>query len=125
MFKKILQHFCFFFVTVPGPSNALEKANLIVLNKEATENDRSLKTQLLVSNSNCDEKDLGGRVWCNQGFFGNLRDELNILKFYFPENTLIYANQSKHLYLHLDYNNQRRQCYLPTLLHFGTNYSSP
>ena len=35
----------------------LEKANLFHLCKEATEKDWSLKTQLLVSNSNSEEKE--------------------------------------------------------------------
>ena len=47
----------------------LEKANMIVLSKEMTDKDRSLKTQLLIkSNSNVDERLSGEKVWKNNGF---------------------------------------------------------
>ena len=34
----------------------LEKANMMILSKEATEKDRSLRTQLLTTSKNSDEK---------------------------------------------------------------------
>lgn len=79
---------------VSGLINLLEKVNFTHLSKGAIEKDWSLKTQLLFSNSSSDEKEPGDHVWCHQGIFGNEKGKLNISKVYFPENTLIYANQS-------------------------------
>ena len=50
--------------------NALEKANLLLLTKHATEKDRSLKTQLLVANNSEVQKEepAGEKIWVEQGF---------------------------------------------------------
>ena len=70
----------FLFVAVGSPiGRQLEKANMMMLTKEATEKDRSLKTQLLVSTSgNNDDKISGERVWKKDDFF---RDVSFFLKF--------------------------------------------
>ena len=72
----------------------LEKANLLLMTKEATEKDRSLKTQLLLStNSQSPEKISGEQVWRKQEFFSEKRADFNIKKRNFPENSLCYINQ--------------------------------
>ena len=49
---------------------------MMLLTKEATDKDRSLKTQLLVSTSNSsDEKISSKRVWKSNGFFKDVRPE--------------------------------------------------
>ena len=83
----------FFFLVQKPIGCTLEKANMMLLSKEMTDKDRSLKTQLIVS-SNQTMKKLAVRVWKNDGFFKDLRPNLNIEKVNVPENTLYYVNQS-------------------------------
>ena len=72
----------------------LEKANMMMLTKEATEKDRSLKTQLLVSTTgNNDDKISSEGVWKNDGFFRDVRPDLKLEKRNIPENCLLYVNQ--------------------------------
>ena len=74
--------------------SVLEKANLLLLSKEATEKDRSLKNQLLLStNSQSSEKISGEAIWKKQEFFSDERADFNLEKRNFPENTLYYVNQ--------------------------------
>ena len=73
----------------------LEKANMLLLTKEATEKDRSAKTQLLLStNSQLSEKISGEQIWKKNGFFFDKRADFNIEKENFPENALCYVNQA-------------------------------
>ena len=67
---------------------------MMVFSKEISDNDRSLKTQLLVAEN--DGKDLlyAEKVWKNNGFFGDIKPEMNLEKVNLPENTLIYVNQA-------------------------------
>ena len=66
----------------------------MVLSKEMTDKDRSLKTQLLIkSNSDVDERLSGEKVWKNN-VFKHVKPELNLEKANMPENTLYYVNQS-------------------------------
>ena len=59
----------FFFLVQNPVAKKLEKANMMVLSKEMTDKDRSLKTQLLIkSNSDVDERLSGEKVWKNNGF---------------------------------------------------------
>ena len=58
-----------------------------------TEKDQSLKTQVLVSNSNFDEKEPREHVWCDQEFFKDKKVDLNFSKVDFPKNTLQYTDQ--------------------------------
>ena len=67
---------------------------MLLLSKEATDKDRSLKTQLLVTSNDSQEKLSGERVWKNNGFFQDFRPDLNLEKKNIPENTLFYINQS-------------------------------
>ena len=75
-------------------SRQLERANMLMLTKEATEKDRSLKTQLLLSAAgNTEEKMSGEPVWSKNGFFGDQKPDLKLEKRNVPENTLLYLNQ--------------------------------
>ena len=75
-------------------SNQLENASVLTLTKEATNKDKSLKTQLAISSKSSEEKISGERVWRNEGFFKETKPELNSEKKYIPENCLLYINQS-------------------------------
>ena len=67
----------------------------MVLSKEMTDKDRSMKTQLLIrSPANDDEKLSGEKVWKNNGFFNDIKPESNLEKVNIPENCLFYINQS-------------------------------
>ena len=67
---------------------------MLLLSKKATDKDRSLKTQLLVTSNDSQEKLSGEIIWKNNGFFKDLRPDLNIEKKNIPEDTLFYVNQS-------------------------------
>ena len=56
--------------------------------------DRSLKTQLLVTSNDSQEKLSGEIIWKNNGFFKDLRPDLNLEKKNIPEDTLFHVNQS-------------------------------
>ena len=72
-----------------------EKANMLLLSKELTDKDRSMKTQLLIRSSLSDDEKLSGeKVWKNNGFFKDIRPELNLEKVNIPENCLFYINQA-------------------------------
>ena len=66
----------------------------MLLSKEMTDKDRSMKTQLLIRNSDGDDKLSGEKVWKNNGFFKDIKPGLNLEKVNMPENTLYYVNQS-------------------------------
>ena len=67
---------------------------MLLLSKEATDKDHSLKMQLLVTSNDSQEKLSGENVWKNNGFFEDLRPDLNLEKKNITENTLFYINQS-------------------------------
>ena len=68
---------------------------MLLLSKELTDKDRSMKTQLLIRSSASDDETLSGeKVWKNNGFFKDIRPELNLEKVNIPENCLFYINQS-------------------------------
>ena len=67
---------------------------MLLLSKEAVDKDRSLKMQVLVTSNDSQDKLCGERVWKNNGFFQDLRPDLNLEKKNIPENTLFYVNQS-------------------------------
>ena len=67
----------------------------MVLSKELTDKDRSMRTQLLISSTaNNDEKLSGEKISKNNGFFKDTKPELNLEKVNIPENCLFYVNQS-------------------------------
>ena len=72
----------------------LKKANMMLLSKEMTDKDRSMKTQLLIRSNDGDDKLSGEKVWNENGFFKDIRPELNLEKVNMPENTLYYVNQA-------------------------------
>ena len=59
-----------------------------------TDKDGSMKTQLLIRSDAKDEKLSGEKVWKENGFFKDVRPELNLEKVNMPENTLYYVNQA-------------------------------
>ena len=69
----------------------LEKANMLLLSKEMTDKDKSMKTQLLYKPKV--DKYLGERIWKEDGFFKDVRAKLNLDKVNIPENCLFYVNQ--------------------------------
>ena len=71
----------------------LEKANMLLLSKEMTDKDRSMKTQLLIRSNEGDDKLSGEKVWKENSFFKDIKPELNLEKVNMPENTLYYVNQ--------------------------------
>ena len=72
----------------------LEKANMLLLSKEMTDKDRSMKSQLLFKQSNSDAKACSGeKVWKENGFFKDVEARLNLQKVNIPENCLLYVNQ--------------------------------
>ena len=84
-----------FFLIQLTDTKRLERANMMVLSKELTDKDRSMKTQLLISlTANNDEKLSGEKVWKSNGFFKDTKPELNLEKVNIPENCLFYVNQS-------------------------------
>ena len=86
-------------ITTPShaaASDALEMANILLMTKEATDKDRSLKAQTLLStsvNNNTPEKISGEQVWKKTRLFFWRKSRLNIEKWNFLENTLCYINQ--------------------------------
>ena len=67
---------------------------MLLLSKEATDKDRSLKTQVLVTSNDSQAKLTGENVRKNNGFFQDLKPNLNLEKKNISENTLLYINQS-------------------------------
>ena len=86
----------FIFILASNPvGRTLEKASMMLLTKEATNKDRSLKTKLLVSTSNSSDENIGGeKGWKSDGFFMDVRPDLNLEKRNIPENCLFYVHQS-------------------------------
>ena len=71
----------------------LEKAKMLLLTKEATEKDRSLKTQLLLAtNSQNTEKISGEQIWKKFGYSYDEKVDFNIKKKNFFENALCYVH---------------------------------
>ena len=70
----------------------LEKANMLLLSKEMTDKDKSMKTQLLYK-SKPENKLSGEKIWKKDGFFKDVRADLNLEKVNIPENCLFYVNQ--------------------------------
>ena len=67
---------------------------MLLLSKGVSDKDRSMKTQLLMSSpSNSDDKVSGEKVWKENGFFKEIKPEMNIEKANIPENMLLYVNQ--------------------------------
>ena len=66
---------------------------MLLLSKEMTDKDKSMKTQLLFKPKNDDKVCSGEKIWKENGFFQDARAELNLEKVNIPENCLLYVNQ--------------------------------
>ena len=66
---------------------------MLLMSKEVSDKDRSMKTQLLMTTPGSDEKVSGEKVWKENGYFKEIKPEMNIEKANIPENTLLYINQ--------------------------------
>ena len=55
----------------------------MLLTKEATEKDWSLKTQLILTSTNQNEKVNNESVWQKRGFFSDEKADFNIIKKFF------------------------------------------
>ena len=66
---------------------------MMFLSKEATKKDESLKMQTMLSLKD-DKGDSSSteKMWKSNGFFGDQKTNLTIIKANFPENTLVYVN---------------------------------
>ena len=67
-----------FFLVQNSINRTLENSKMLLLSKEATDNDRSLKTQLLVTSNDSQEKLSSENVWKNNVFFQDLRPDFNL-----------------------------------------------
>ena len=68
----------------------LEKGNMLLLTKEASDRDRSLKTQLLLARDlQKAEKVSGDPIWKIFDYFGDERADFSIEKKNFPENAIL------------------------------------
>ena len=65
---------------------------MLLLSKEMTDKDKSMKTQLLFK-SKQEDKLSGEKIWKEDGFFKNVKAQLNLEKVNIPENCLFYVNQ--------------------------------
>ena len=65
---------------------------MLLLSKEMSDKDKSMKTQLMYK-SKQENKLSGEKIWKNNGFFKDVRAELNLEKVNIPENCLLFANQ--------------------------------
>lgn len=85
----------FFYASLNQIANGqmLEKANLLLLTKEVTDKDQSLKHSPSCDRFGKTEKISGEQIWKNLGYFGDEKANFNIEKKNFPENALFYVNQ--------------------------------
>ena len=75
-------------------SSLLHKSSAIYLSKEATNKDKSLKTQFLLSTGTGDEKSANTeKKWNKPDFLGDQVVDFTIIKVNFPKNTLEYTSQ--------------------------------
>ena len=81
----------FFVIVTFSAAMIPKKANMLYLSKEATDKGRKLKKQMIMS-TDTDTKNTE-YIWKKDGFFGDQRGDLTVLKKNFPENTLVFCNQ--------------------------------
>ena len=70
----------FFFLVQNPAAGKLQKANMMLLSKEKNDKDRSLKSQLLITENEGKDVLSGVKVWKNNGFFGDIKPEMNLEK---------------------------------------------
>ena len=66
--------FSYFFLASNPVGRTLQKANMMLLTKEATDKDRSLKTQLLVSTSNSSDEKISCLFYVNQSYLSTVKN---------------------------------------------------
>ena len=66
---------------------------MLLLSKEMTDKDKTMKTQLLFKPKNDDKVCSGEKIWKENGFFQDVSAELNLEKANISENCLLYVNQ--------------------------------
>ena len=72
-------------------------ANLAFMSKATTENDKNLSTKIVAAtfkNEIGSEEVSGERFWRNYGYFDARKSDYSMEKVNFPENSLLYINQS-------------------------------
>ena len=75
-------------------SSLLHKSSTIYLSKEATNKDKSLKTQFLLLTGRGDEKSANTeKKWNKPDFLGDQIADFTLIKVNFPKNTLEYTSQ--------------------------------
>lgn len=52
-----------------GAKRVLEKATIMMFTKQDSENNRNVKTQMIVSADNSKQGVCGGKVWSSEGYF--------------------------------------------------------
>ena len=72
----------------------LEKASMLLLSKEASESDESLKTQLILSTNSQPERISGEVLQRKNCFFSDERSDFNTEKKNNPENAICFTNQA-------------------------------
>ena len=75
-------------------SSLLHKSSTVYLSKEATNKDKSLNPQFLLSTGTGDEKSANTeKKWNKPDFLGDQVADFTIIKVNFPQNTLEYTSQ--------------------------------
>ena len=83
----------FFLENLPSQTIVKPKSNVFSLSKEYSDCEKTIRSQMVVANIDGVEKS-GEEIWLKEGYFGKINSEYICHKNYFPENCLIYRNQS-------------------------------
>ena len=78
-------------------SSGVQKANLVLMSMATTENDKNVSTEVVAAtfeNEIRSEEVSGEKVWRNYGYFNARKSDYSMEKVNFPENMLLYINQS-------------------------------
>ena len=78
-------------------SSGFKKANLVSMSKATTVSDKNVSTKIVAAtfeNEIGSEEVSGERVWRNYEYFDARKSDYSMEKVNFPENTLLYINQS-------------------------------
>ena len=68
----------------------LEKANIMISTKQASENNRNVKTQVIASSENEAEEISGKKIWVKDGYFKDQVTDYSMEKVNLPENSLLH-----------------------------------
>ena len=71
-----------------------KEASMLFLSKGASNKDENIKMQMFSMKDDKGESSTE-HVWKENGFFGDKRTDLTIVKANFPENTLVYSSQGR------------------------------